>query len=42
MRCKHIKQHLLLVGVVGSGKGMTTYQQRGKHIYSAASTTEEG
>lgn len=31
---------IILVGVVGSGKGMTTYQQRGKHIYSA-STTEE-
>ncbi|KAG2205767.1 hypothetical protein INT47_003950 [Mucor saturninus] len=28
------------VGVVGSGKGMTTYQQRGKHIYSASSTEE--
>ncbi|CAO3634937.1 unnamed protein product [Mucor hiemalis] len=22
------------VGVVGSGKGMTTFQQRGKHVYS--------
>ncbi|KAG0742391.1 hypothetical protein G6F57_010488 [Rhizopus arrhizus] len=24
------------VGVIGSGKGMTSYQQRGKHIYAAA------
>ncbi|GAA5817479.1 hypothetical protein MFLAVUS_011027 [Mucor flavus] len=28
------------VGVVGSGKGMTTYQQRGKHIYSATGSEE--
>ncbi|KAI9348820.1 hypothetical protein BD770DRAFT_395048 [Pilaira anomala] len=28
------------VGVVGSGKGMTTYQQRGKHVYSATGTEE--
>lgn len=25
---------MYIVGVVGSGKGMTTFQQRGKHVYS--------
>lgn len=32
--------YIFLVGVVGSGKGMTTYQQRGKHIYSATGSEE--
>ncbi|KAK4511817.1 uncharacterized protein ATC70_003816 [Mucor velutinosus] len=29
------------VGVIGSGKGMTSYQQRGKHIYAPSTTTDE-
>lgn len=27
---------LYTVGVVNSGKGMTSYQQRGKHVYAVA------
>ncbi|KAI7900545.1 uncharacterized protein BX663DRAFT_439089 [Cokeromyces recurvatus] len=29
------------VGVVGSGKGMTSFQQRGKHIYTPSSNTDD-
>ncbi|CEP17502.1 hypothetical protein [Parasitella parasitica] len=29
------------VGVIGSGKGMTSFQQRGKHIYAPSTTTDE-
>jgi hypothetical protein len=29
------------VGVVGSGKGMTTFQQRGKHIYAPVANDEK-
>ncbi|KAI9482641.1 MAG: hypothetical protein EXX96DRAFT_117392 [Benjaminiella poitrasii] len=29
------------VGVVGSGKGMTTFQQRGKHVYTPSTNADE-
>ena len=36
LHCSHmiLTNLFCIVGVVGSGKGMTTYQQRGKHVYS--------
>lgn len=31
----------ILVGVVGSGRGMTSYQQRGKHLFTDSPQEEE-
>ena len=31
----------ILVGVVGSGRGMTSFQQRGKHLYNENKDDED-
>lgn len=36
-----IVRFLPIVGVVGSGQGVTTYEQRGKHVFSRNGTNTE-